>query len=379
LKVLHIITGLEHGGAESALFRLITYQNNAVEQIVVSMMSMGIYGERLEAAGIKVFALNMSRGTVSFSGLFKLWRIIRKNKPDIIQTWMYHADLIGGIDARFAGCTNIAWSIHNFNIDKGVATNSTRWTAKMCALVSGWVPKKIISCSARSAVVHQKIGYSQEKFVVIPLGYDLEKCKRNEIARRNIRSSWNIDPHGIVLGCVARWDPYKDHKNLLTAFAKVSSEWPWVYCVLVGPGMDKDNKELADLIKKSGAKADQIILMGSSEDIPAVMSAIDLHILSSLGEAFPNVVCEAMACGTPCIVTDVGDASVIVGQTGWVVPPADSEALASAMLLALNGMTEATAWKKRSADCRKHILDNFSMKRMFDTYYDTWKTMLSNP
>lgn len=374
MKILHIITGLTQGGAESALFRLITskYNGGSVSHIVVSMVDFGVYGTRLQDVGIEVYMLQMPRGVPTLKGLYKLWSLIRTIKPDVIQTWMYHSDLVGGVIARLAGYKNVVWGIVSFNLNPNIAGRSTRWTAKLCAILSGFVPQKIISCSARAVIVHQLMGYSRSIFITIPLGYDLEEFKRSETARYQLRNLWGIGADAIILGCVARWDRQKDHRNLLQALSIIKGRFPMVHCVLAGPGMEKNNKELIDLINTINGVNHQIILAGRVQNIPDVMSAFDLHILPSLGEAFPNVVAEAMACETPCIVTDVGDAATIVDITGWVVPPGDSVALATVMMAALNEMENKEAWKQRTMDCRIRIDENYSISRMVNSYHNLW-------
>jgi len=374
MRVLHIITGLTQGGAESALFRLITskYNNPSVTHIVISMVDFGVYGKRMQDKNIEVYMLNMPRGIPSLKGLRKLWSLIRNIRPDIIQTWMYHSDLIGGVIARLAGYNNVVWGIVNFNLDPSVAGRSTRWTAKLCALLSDIIPRRIISCSQKAITSHQEIGYSKKKFVNIPLGYDLAEFYYDGIAAAALRKAWGITDGTPVIGCVARWDHQKDHQNLLRAFGMISSEFPEVVCVLVGPWMDDQNEDLVALVNKINGAENKIILAGRVDSIPNAMSALDLHILPSLGEAFPNVVAEAMACETPCIVTDVGDAAAIVNNTGWVVPPANSAALADKLRVALRNMYVKEDWQQRSIACRKRIEENYSMQRMIRSYKDLW-------
>jgi glycosyltransferase involved in cell wall biosynthesis len=336
------------------------------------MIDFGVYGERFREEGIEVHRLEMSRGLPSYSGFKKLWSLIRTTKPDVVQTWMYHSDLIGGAIARLGGYRNVVWGIVNFNLDPNVASRSTRWTAKLCAYLSGIIPARIISCSKRAVTAHQQIGYAKKKFVTIPLGYDLAELYRDQVAADKLKELWKIPADAVLIGCVARWDRQKDHQNLLNAFAIICEQFPKIYCVLAGPQMDKQNTELESMIKKINGENERIILAGRVDSIPNTMSVLDLHILPSLGEAFPNVVAEAMACETPCIVTDVGDAAIIVDNTGWVVQPGNTQALAKAIALALGEMENKESWKKRRIECRNRIYENYSMQRMIGSYYNLW-------
>ncbi len=377
MKVLHIITGLTQGGAESALFRLTTYRKDTlVKNVVISMVDFGVYGNQLEYAGIETYMLGMPRGRLTLKGIIKLWTLIRKIKPDIVQTWMYHADLIGGFISRLAGYSNVLWGIVHFNLDRDVASRTTRWTAKVCALVSHFIPKKIISCSVSATLVHQKIGYDTTKFLTIPLGYDLSELKRDDLSREKLRTIWGIDKNAVVFGCIARWNPQKDHLNLLKAFDMLSKNSKNVYCIMAGREIDNNNLDLAELVKLTNKDNKNLILIGVIDHIPSLMSAIDVHVLPSLGEAFPNVVPEAMACETPCVVTDVGDAALIVGDTGWVVPPGNSEGLANALFEVLLAKSTTREWEERRRRSRERIVDNFSMDRMTDAYFTVWKSLI---
>jgi glycosyltransferase involved in cell wall biosynthesis len=377
MTVLHIITGLTQGGAESALFRLVTYRkDHLVKHVVISMVDFGVYGSQFESAGIETHILGMPRGRLTIKGIVKLWNLIRKIKPNIVQTWMYHSDLIGGIISRLAGFSNISWGIVHFNLDSDVAGRSTRIVAKICGLFSYFIPKKIISCSASAVEVHINIGYDATKFLTIPLGYDITDLSRNDMYRDKQRTIWGIDKDAFIFGCLARWNPQKDHLNLLKAFEIMSKDSNNVYCILAGREIDFNNQELMKLVNLTNPENKKVLLIGSIDHIPAIMNAIDVHVLPSIGEAFPNVVAEAMACGTPCIVTDVGDAALIVGKTGWVVPPSNSVDLANAMTSALLSKEHVECWELRRNQSRERIIDNYSMDRMFEAYYSVWESLL---
>jgi len=374
MNVLHIITGLNNGGAEAVLFRLVTSDKNHTHQ-VISLTDSGVYGQRLSTAGISVYSLNMPRGSVTINGLFLLYGLIRKINPDVLQTWMYHADLIGGIVARFAGVRRVIWGIRNSNIDAKRTALSTRLTVHLCALISGIVPHKIICCSEQAAPLHISLGYAKRKMVVIPNGYDLVQFSPSEEKRRGLRSDFGILDSEVVVGMVARWDPQKDHQNCIAALALLDRECctPW-RCLLVGSDMQESNSELTMLLKKYSV-VDRVMLLGPRSDIPAMMNVLDIHVLSSYGEAFPNVVAEAMACGVPCVVTDVGDAKLIVDDTGWCVPRTNPAALAGALSDAIRQRSEGD-WSERSVRCRQRIVKNFTMEKMVCKYSEVWGSAL---
>ena len=184
MKVVHVITGLDTGGAEAVLFRLTTAGcTPGVEHHVISLMDRGTYADRLEHAGVAVSTLGMPRGRVTAGGLVTLYRLMRQLRPDVVQTWMYHADLLGGLAARLAGVKAVCWGIRQANVDPEQNRPATLMVMRMCARLSGWLPAKIVSCSVKAAELHQAQGYRQQKFVTIPNGYALEDLKPDAAAR----------------------------------------------------------------------------------------------------------------------------------------------------------------------------------------------------
>ena len=372
MNVLHITSGLTDGGAEAVLYRLCTHDKQN-RHTVISLMDPAKYGALLEASGITVHCLGMPRGRITLIGLWRLWRLLRSERPDVVQTWMYHADLIGGTLARLAGIPIVCWGMHHSNLDPGKSPRSTIFVAQMCALLSHWVPHAIISCSAQSASVHQAMGYARGKFTIIPNGYSIVEFTPDSEARAQLRREWGINEQTILLGMVARYDPQKDHANLVNALRLIKHKKASFQCTLVGAEMDANNHELCRLIESQGVSSN-VLLLGQRNDIPGVMNALDIHVLSSAGEAFPNVLAEAMACMTPCVTTDVGDAAVIVGDAGWIAPPSNSELLASAISEAIAEMQDAEQWAVRKSMCRDRVVLNFSLERMVDNYNNVWRS-----
>lgn len=373
LRVAHVITGLGQGGAEAVLYRLATYPDQAVEHIVVSLTDAGVYGDRLRAAGVAVHTLGMMRGRISLSGFMALRGLLARLRPDAVQTWMYHADLIGGLAARLAGVRALAWGIRNSGAHLQRSSRSARLVLRLCARLSAWLPAVVVCAAQDAAVRHGEQGYRTDRMVVIPNGYDLSRYAPDPAARQKMRRLWAVADEAPLLGCVARWDPLKDHANLLQALALLTRDGRHAAarCVLVGRGMSRDNAELAALLDGCGVR-DQVVLAGPSDDVPAVMNALDMHVLSSCAEGFPNVVAEAMACATPCVVTDVGDAAHIVGDTGVVVPPEQPPALAAGMAAMLERI-ERDGRDAVGAAGRQRVLAQFDLARMVQAYTAVWR------
>lgn len=373
MKVVHIITCLDQGGAEAVLFRLATSSSaNSSVHTVISLQGPGFYGPKLASHNVRVHTLDMPRGKVNLSGLVRLYRILRKLNPDVVQTWMYHSDLIGGVVARFAGIRNVVWGIRHANLDKDKNSRMTLLVARACAMLSRRVPRKIVCCSERAMQVHAAVGYDAARFELIANGYDLERFRPDPAARARVRAAWGIGEDRQVLGCVARWDVQKDHPNLLNALAKLIAEGFDGLCVLVGRGMTAENADLVALVEQLELR-DHVRLLGPSDDVPAVMNAIDVNVLSSSGEAFPNVLAEAMACGIPSVTTDVGDAAMIVGDTGWVVEPQNAGALADGLRMAL-AETAGPARSRLAARCRRRVEEEFQLSKMVAAYETVWSS-----
>jgi glycosyltransferase involved in cell wall biosynthesis len=364
---LHIITGLGRGGAEAVLYNLQSASDWRHE--VISLMDEGKYGPLLRAEGVAVHTLGMKRGRVTVRGVVKLWKLIRRAKPDVVQTWMYHSDLIGGVVARLAGVRVICWGLRHSDLSPETSRRSTIVVAKICARLSRIVPSRIVCCAEKAARNHIEIGYDKERMIVIPNGYDLGRFTKDPEAGRAVRNELGFSPKVPVIGFVARYHLDKDHATLLQALALLPQP---VQCILAGPGMTMATSGLAKKIAGTGV-ANRLHLLGERDDVPAVMSAMDLHVMSSRSEGFPNVLCEAMACGTPCVSTDVGDASEIVGETGWIVPPSDVRALAGAIETALTARQDQGGWTDRCEAARRRVEVNFSLERMVNNYHEVWQ------
>ena len=370
--ILHLITGLNNGGAEGVLYRLCKYDVKN-KHIVVSMMDEGKYGPLMKEAGIEVYYLYMRQGRVSLSGLWRLLKLLRKYKPDVVQTWMYHADLIGGVIAKVAGVKHVFWNVRQSTLELGKSKRSTILVVKLSSLISSWIPKKIIYCAQEAKSVHEALGYKRAKAEIISNGYDLTQFSIDSGACIAFRSEIGLRVNENVIGMVGRYDPYKDHVNLVSALGLVKKAGYGFRFVLVGKGLDTNNQVLVNHIRDNQL-IENVVLLGQRTDITAVMNGLDLHVLSSLSEGFPNVLAEAMACGTPCVTTDVGDAALIVGETGWVVPPKDSQVLAKAIMQALDEkQSNNQAWLKRKQACRVRIVENFSIDKMIIAYHRVWE------
>jgi glycosyltransferase involved in cell wall biosynthesis len=369
--VIHLITGLGNGGAEGALFRLIENDKSA-KHIVFSMTSGGKYVEKLQKVGVEVYSLNI-HGLISFTrGLLALRRVERKVNPVALQSWMYHADLMISVYALLFFKKNIFWSIRHSTFEKAVTPLSIRVIVQICALLSSFVPRKIICCSENAKAIHIEKGYKGSKFEFVANGYNFDKLSYSETKRLELRASLGLQQADFLIGNVARWHPQKDHQSLLSAFSQFAAGKDNVYLLLVGKDMAPDNATLRKLINTYQIE-NKVILYGESDDIPGVMSGIDLHVMSSsYGEAFPNVVVEAMACETPVIVTDVGDAAAIVGELGIVTKPENVQQLTAAMDKMFTKSADTLNWSRLGRDSKLWVTQEFGISKMIDRFAAVW-------
>lgn len=333
MRIVFIITGLSTGGAEMMLFKILErLDRKSFAPHVISLTTLGELAPRIVALGIPVDAVGLEPGLPSPAGFFRLVQLLKRLKPDVVHTWMYHADLLGGLAARLAGVSSVGWCIRNSNLDKEKTKISIRAIVGLCALLSKWVPSRILSCSEKARQIHVAHGYAAGKMVVVPNGFDLSRFKPDDHARRIVRAELGLDVDTPLVGLVGRFDPQKNHAGFFEAVGVVHRQMPQVHFVLAGKGVDWNNPALKQAIEKAGVFSNTHLL-GLRSDMPDMMAALDvLASSSSYGEAFPNVLGESMACGVPCAVTDVGDSAYIVGDTGRVVASKDMAGLAQALV-----------------------------------------------
>lgn len=362
LRVLHVTTGLELGGAEMVLWRLLAGTRAEAGAMVFSMQGRGRLTPRIEELGVEVVG-----GSGLFSGLPRLRQTVRSYRPDVIQTWMYHADLFGGGVARSTRMAPIVWGLHAGILDQ--AGVRARAAVQLGAGLSRIIPRRIICCSQTSFDVHRDRGYDAKRMVVVDNGF------APAIPRRDfpdtVRAELGLRPEAILITRPARYHPQKDFGTLLRAFERVHHAEPSTHLLLVGSNVDGGNGELMRMVN-SLSSSSNIHLLGERDDMAALYSVSDFVVSSSsFGEALPLVIGEAMAAEIPVVATDVGDARRVIGDTGAVTPPGDHVALARAML----EMVQAGSGERvrRGAAARARIEERFSIDRMCRGYLSVYR------
>jgi glycosyltransferase involved in cell wall biosynthesis len=370
-KILHIITTLSTGGAEMMLLKLISSMDqNAFESKVISLTDIGPVGEKIQELGVSVYGLGMRHGLPSPLSLAKLVSRAGQDRPHLIQTWMYHADLLGLLLARLFRHCKLVWNIRCSDVPFNNYRPRTGWIVALCSRLSS-LPDTIVFNSRAGIRQHMNLGYHSAYMQVIPNGFDLDLLRPDSDARFSVCRELGLPEDAIILGLVGRWDPLKDHATFLQAGALIAREEQESVCfVLVGTGMEWKTPELASLIKDVGLQ-DRVLLLGHRVDIPRLTAAFDIACSTSITEGFPNTIGEAMSCGVPCVVTDVGDSAAIIGDSGRVVPAGDPIAFAEAcrhlLSLGINGRRELGT-KARKLIGAHYALPDIAL--MYSTLYD---------
>jgi len=376
MKIVHIISGLNTGGAEVMLRELLRHSpRRDFEAQVISLSDVGPIGQSIRALGFKVSSLGMRPGAPDVGALWRLSRRLKRLQPDVVQTWLYHGDLVGGLAARLAGIEAILWGIHMSFLDAPQSKKTTLAVIKASALLSRWVPRSIVCCAQSALELHEQMGYDARKMQVIPNGFDLDEFAPDESARASVRDELKLPPDTPLVGLIGRFHPQKDHANFLQTASIMARSDSRTHFVLVGEDSEWSNGELARPIEDAGLK-ERFHLLGRRDDIPRLSAALDVLALSSAyGEAFPLVVGQAMACEIPCAVTDVGDSAALVGDAGRIVPPHDPQALAHAIRELLDLSPEARRTLGMAA--RARIQDHFPIQDIAARYHALYRELAS--
>ncbi|KGP74564.1 glycosyltransferase [Pontibacillus yanchengensis] len=365
INITHVISGLDKGGAETMLFKLLNNINLDKYNItVISLTGKGFYGEKIENLGIPVFTLDLQKKLLFPFEIFRAYKITKK--ADLIQSWMYHADLFSVFLAKFFRKKVLFWGIRHNNTDFKENKFTTVLIVKINKMLSK-IPNKIISCSENGMREHINIGYNANNFLVIPNGFYLPDLNAFNKSEKNM-----LDPKITKIIHVGRWNKLKDYSNLLSSLKYVMDKGYSFELTLCGKDIDSNNTELLKMIE-SNKLSDRVKLLGRRNDVLHLMQSSDVLVSSSSGEGFSNVIGEAMACETPCIVTDVGDSSYIVNNEEYTVPPKDYVSLGNAIINFINKSSYEV--KNDGKLARQRVLEKFEISKVvedFEKLYDNY-------
>lgn len=374
IKLLHIITGLNTGGAEMMLFKLVAGMGQQFEIKVVSLTNKGEIGKKIEVLGVPVVALGMKKTLTSLSYLKKIKQLTPNFQPDIIQGWMYHGNLAASLMRLFspfrpALVWNIRHSLYNLHEEKRLTQLIIRASRFFSA-----TPDVLLYNSNISQKQHQDFGFAPMNGQVIPNGTDIQQFCFSVKDRNVIRSKLNIPSEAKVIGHVARLHPMKDHQGFLRVSAKLALRHENVYFLLIGWHVSQEHTNFLKLIPEQ--VRDRFHLLGECDNISELMSAMDIFCVSSAwGEGFPNVIGEAMATGIPCVATDVGDSAILVDNTGVIVPPRDEKALTDGINSLLTMPSEA--FRILGVNACARIEANYTIEAIVKQYTAVYQNLLT--
>jgi glycosyltransferase involved in cell wall biosynthesis len=371
VRIVHVINSFEFGGAEAMLCNLLlrTDRDRFEPTVAALIDDMSVAGPLLQAA-IPIVSMRMRPGIPDPRGLARLAQYLKQAKPAVVHTWMDHSNLLGGVAARLATGAKVVWGVHHSNHVPGFTKRSTLMTVGACARLSRYVPARIVFCSEQARKRYSDRGFDKSRMMVIPNGFDTRAFRPDPTARIEVRRELGLGPGAVLVGLVARFDPLKDHRNFLRAASIVAKKAPETRFVLCGDKVTPENPAISAEIATRGLSA-HCHLLGGRHDVARLQAAFDVAVSSSISEAFPLVVGEAMSCGVPCAVTDVGDSALIVGTTGHVVPPSDPVSLAAAVCALIEMPAEAR--RKLGLSARERVRELFDLgaiTRRFEALYD---------
>jgi glycosyltransferase involved in cell wall biosynthesis len=376
MKILYIISGLSTGGAEMMLYKLLSVIDRDIfEPVVISLTDDGSLGNNIKNLNIPVYKMDMTAG---FLNPFKVWRfikLIRKINPELIQGWMYHGNLAALLAKWFLpNRVFLLWNIRHTPDDLKKEKYLTALVIRLGAKLSSY-PDHIIYNSNVSEQEHRLLRYDNKNKRIIPNGFNYEKFKPFDNAKSKLRHSLGLKKDALLIGLVARYHIMKDHVTFLHSAGKLNKTYPEIHFVLVGQGVDKDSHLLIKLIEDLKITKN-VHLLGNRMDVDEITAGLDIACSSSSwGESFSNAIGEAMACGIPCIVTDVGDSAWIVGKTGIVVKPGDRDAFTDAMITLVKMSSEERLELGKLA--RNRIIKHFSLNLVAKQYEDMYQNLLN--
>lgn len=373
---MHVITGLDMGGAEMMLLKLLSASREYWQSMVVSLKDQGMIGQSIAKLGVPVECLHLRPYAPNPARFLSLMSLTRRFRPQVIQGWMPHGNLAASL-TQFASriAAPVIWNVRmSLDVVEGEKL-ITLGLIRLGAFLSRH-PTAIIYNSWTGAKQHEKCGYRGAQSAVISNGFDCDVFRPDEAAHHRICEQLGLESSAILIGLVARLHPAKDHFGFLQAASLVSAMHPESRFLLVGKGLAGSEPALTNLINQLDLTG-RILLLGERTDTPQLTAGLDIACSSSSYEGFSNSIGEAMACGVPCVVTDVGDSAYLVGDTGLIVPPRNPEALAHAIGQLIDGGLAKR--KELGMVARRRIESEFSLPKIARRYEDLYKECLACP
>ena len=376
VKILHIINSLNIGGAEMMLYKFLSSTTDErFQHSVITLLDKGGIGVKLEKLGVIVYELHTKVGKLDLQSYKKLICLVRTIQPDLIQGWMYHGNLAASLaKISINPSPPIFWNVRHSLPRLSTERPLTRLIILASTMLSKFTHNIIYNANV-SAPQHERFGYNRSKRRIISNGFDTELFKPSVSAKADLHNNLGVAPNIVLIGLVGRYHPMKDHDNFLQAAKLLIAQGCQAQFVLIGRDINHENVPLTNKIAELGITK-YIHLLGERNDIPKLTAALDIATSSSYGEGFSNVVGEAMSCGVPCVVTDVGDSRWIVGEAGLVVPPRNPAALAAAWREIVH--LDSTHRMQLGKAARQRIVNNFSLPAIVRQYEELYAEALDH-
>ncbi|MET0309788.1 MAG: glycosyltransferase [Sphingomonas sp.] len=376
IAIQHVTTSLNLGGAQAMLVKLIEAgaSSGRNDSSVLSLMRPGVMVPALREAGCPVYSLGLRRGLFGPLSLVRLLRITARVSPDVIQGWMYHGNLAASVAGFVQGAhVPVVWNVRHSLGDPMLETRATRRLLALSARMSRSAAA-IIYNSQAAAREHEAIGFASDRATYIPNGFDCDCYKPDRYRRAYLQKLFGIPEDAIIVALVARLHPMKDHAMLVRAVARARAAGCNLHLLMVGTDLDNPPPALAKLVADSLPEG-SVTLARERGDVADWLPGVDIIALSSAwGEAFPNILGEAMACGIPCVATDIGDCRFILGETGLIVPARNVEAMAAA--LARVATLGAVGRASMGAAARERVVSLFELRQVALQYRRLYAAVL---
>ncbi len=367
MKILHVINGLKIGGAEKTLYNLVSFDKKNIHTII-NLNESGIFETLLIQKNYEVININIKNNLFNFFKLFKYIKYIKSKNFDAIQGWMYHGNLFAFIIALFINNKNIIWNIRG-PFEKNLTKFSTKIIVFLCAYISIFFRIKIIYNSKYSQINHIKNGYNKSNTYLIYNGYKKNTLLNLDLYNKYLKK-YKLKDY-FIIGSVARFDSHKDHITFFSSLNILKSKFNKFKCIMIGENINYNNKYLKKLITKYHLE-EYVILFEQNRNLNFFYSLLDIHLLSSISESFPNVIAESMLCGVPSVATNVGDIEFIIDKFGWIVPNKNPVKLSSAILEAVNLKNDNKKWQLLKKNCIEQIDKNFNIANTIKLYNLCW-------
>lgn len=371
MKIVHIINQVSAAGAETMLLNLVLrLKDQGLDQVVFTLMPGGALLGVFQANAVEVRDIGMKKGVPSLRAMLQLNKVIAQAKPDVVHGWLYHASLAATLVTPRT--IPVIWGIHHSLTSLAQEKQLTQMIIKTGSRLKNRVARYVF-VSKTSQRQHLEIGYPSEKSETIPNGFDLLRFRPDQSVRQAVRNEWGFADEDIVIGNAARYHPMKNHIGLVRSFSKLAKQFHNVKLVLIGRDIDGNNVELKAFIAEAMLE-NQVFLLGEQRDMERLMNAFDLYVSASYSEAFPLVIGEAMACGVPCVATDIGDCRDIIDNTGRLVKPGDDAGLMQAMgkLICLT----AKQRKELGYAARQRIEAYYSLDMISNKYTNLYQRLI---